>query len=72
MPRKTRTIAELLEDLDKMESEVKRSHEFIREVAWKFSEHANSNWSSSDVLAHVADFFGITVKDLDQQMESVR
>ena len=51
--------------------ELHRSHEFIREVAWRFSEHASANWSGPDVVAHVADFFGVTVRELDEAMRRV-
>lgn len=53
-------------------SEIIRSHEFIREVAWRFSDHAAANWSPVDVRAHVADFLGLTMKQLDNLMENVK
>lgn len=46
-----------------------KAEEFIREVAWRFSDFSSVNWSGPDVLAHVADYFGVTVKELLQQME---
>lgn len=53
-------------------SEIIRSHEFIREVAWRFSDHATANWSDSDVRAHVADFLGLTMKQLHKMMKDVK
>ena len=52
-------------------AEIRRAHEFISEVAWRFSDYAASNWSGPDVIAHVADFFDVTVSDLEKLMEDV-
>lgn len=46
-----------------------KAEEFIREVAWRFSDYAAANWSGPDVLAHVADYFGCTVAELLKRME---
>ena len=50
-------------------AEIGRCHHFISDVAWYFSDYATANWSDPDVLAHVADFFGCTVKALLTRME---
>lgn len=43
------------------------AHEFIRTVAWRAG-----CWSEQDTLANVADFFGVTVEQLEALMEKAR
>jgi hypothetical protein len=58
-----------LSSLDAALTRLREAEEFIREVAWRFSDHASANWSGPDVLAHVADYFGTTVAELGRRME---
>lgn len=58
-----------IEYADRLEADLAAAHEFIRDVAWRFSDHATANWSPADVRANVADFFGIPLAELEEQME---
>ena len=44
------------------------AEQLLRDIAWRVSDFATANWSGADVLAHVADHFGVDVKTLLEGM----
>ena len=54
----------------KLDEKLRNAEEVIRDIAWHMWDGASSNWSNADILAHIADYFGVTVKELEHKMET--
>ena len=65
-------VQALVCEVNDLESQLRMANEAIRDIAWHVWDGASANWSGPDILAHTADYFDITVKELEDQMERAR
>lgn len=62
-------LAMAMQYADDLARRLNQAADLLDDIAWRVSNYTSANWSGSDIIAAVADYYAVTAKELLNRME---